>query len=672
MTTRAVGTRASREVADTVLNQQEAFLGEANIIGEKYRTAYSPLYDHHKAIKPEEADPIGMAFVGQSQRLVQQSLMSFTLTSYGVGAGVLILAGLIVTPLSNSFSNALNRLADFAQKIGMGDRGIRLKETDRRDEIGILTQRMNQMVDDLEFNEEKSRQETEQERLSFLSEITASDVRNVQDLTPVLNGALQFIRENLNADRIVIYRFAPNWGGVVTVEAVAAMCVSTLDWNIQDPCIPPELLMAYREGRVASTPDVFKADFHPKHLKLMKDLEIKANLVVPILVEERLFALLIAHQCSAPRVWQDYDIAFLQQAATQLGLAIGRVTFLEQMKRMAEEQRQHKELLQERAFQLLQDVETVSQGNLMIEVAVTEDEIGTIADFYNATIESLRRIVLKVKTTAKEVIETTDTNEVAVEHLAAEVIQQGTEIAKALRQIESMAYAIQNVSTIAEQTDSAMQRANQMLREGDAVADETVSEIQLIQVTVSEAERRLSYLGESAQKVSKIVDLINTFANQTHILALSASLEASRVGEQGKGFVVIANEVRNLANQSAEATQEIKQIVASIQSETNGVVAAIGTGLEHVLRGRHLLNLTQQSLKNITQVSHQISQLIEAIAQATVIQSQTSETVTQIMINISGVTHKTSEEANQVSRSFKQLRKVAKLLQQEVERFKVS
>jgi methyl-accepting chemotaxis protein PixJ len=136
-------------------------------------------------------------------------------------------------------------------------------------------------------------------------------------------------------------------------------------------------------------------------------LEIKANLVVPILVEKLLFGLLIVHQCSAPRMWQDYEITFLKQAAAQFGLAIGRINFLEQMKNMAEQQRHRTEMLQNHALQLLKDVEVVSQGDLTIEVSVTDDEIGTIADFYNSTIESLRKIVSKVKITAQEVINTT-------------------------------------------------------------------------------------------------------------------------------------------------------------------------------------------------------------------------------------------------------------------------
>jgi methyl-accepting chemotaxis protein PixJ len=471
--TRAVGTRASREVADTVLNQKKVFLGEANIIGTRYRTAYSPLYDHQRVINSKLAKPIGIAFVGQSRRSIQKSLLSFTLTSYGVGGVVLILAGLISAQIANALSTALHRLADFAQKVGAGDRRIRLDTTARRDEIGILTQRMNQMVNDLESNEEQERirQETERAHLKFLSEITASDVRNLQDLDNVLEAALQFIRETLGVDRIVIYRFNPDWSGTIAAESVASPWVSTLNWETQDPCIPMELIKAYEKGRVASTSNVFEAGFHPRHLKLMEDLEIKANLIMPVLVEEVLFGLLIIHQCSAPRLWQEYEVTFLKQASTQFGLAIGRVTFLEQLKDMAEQQQYHKEMLQSHALQLLQDVEAVSQGDLTVEVSVTEDEIGTIADFYNSTIESLRKLVLKVKTTAQEVIETTSNNEVSVQNLVIEVDKQAIEVTATLGQIEKIIDSIRDVTAIAEQTKLEMQQANLVVQEGNAAME---------------------------------------------------------------------------------------------------------------------------------------------------------------------------------------------------------
>ncbi|NJR65648.1 MAG: hypothetical protein HC772_10505 [Leptolyngbyaceae cyanobacterium CRU_2_3] len=113
--TRAIGTRVAREVADAVLNRQTRFIGESNIVGQTYRTAYSPIYNHRKAIDPG-TKPIGIAYVGQSQQLIQKNLMSFALTSYGVGGTILFLAGFVVSPVARSFSQALYRLAFLLKK----------------------------------------------------------------------------------------------------------------------------------------------------------------------------------------------------------------------------------------------------------------------------------------------------------------------------------------------------------------------------------------------------------------------------------------------------------------------------------------------------------------------------------------------------------------------------
>ena len=134
----------------------------------------------------------------------------------------------------------------------------------------------------------------------------------------------------------------------------------------------------------------------------------------------------------------------------------------------------------------------------------------------------------------------------------------------------------------------------------------------------------------------------------------------------------MANEVRSLARQSAEATEEIRKLVSNIQTETGEVVTAMESGIEQVVTGTKLVDETRQSLNKITIVSAQISELVEAIAQATVTQSQASEAVTQTMKDVAASASKTSQDASQVSSSFEELRKVAQVLQAGVDQFKVS
>jgi len=345
---------------------------------------------------------------------------------------------------------------------------------------------------------------------------------------------------------------------------------------------------------------------------------------------------------------------------------------LEVTEKLAEEQRQLREALQRRALELMIEVEPVSQGDLTVRAKVTTDEIGTIADSYNSTVASLRKLVTKVQTAASQVAETTNSNETSVQELSQEVLQQAEEIAQALSQVQDMAQSVQLVANSAQQAEAAVRQASQTVEEGDAAMNRTVDGIVQIQETVTETADKVKRLGESSQKISTVVNLISTFAAQTNLLALNASIEAARAGEEGRGFAVVADEVRSLAQQSAQATGEIEKLVEQIQAETNDVVATIKASTQQVVMGTSLVDEARQSLNKITVASSEISELVEAIAQATVVQTATSEAVSNKMTNVAAIANKTLAETNQVSSSFEELRKVAQALQDDVGQFKVN
>jgi methyl-accepting chemotaxis protein len=352
-----------------------------------------------------------------------------------------------------------------------------------------------------------------------------------------------------------------------------------------------------------------------------------------------------------------------------------RTIELQQAKEAAEQAKelseQTKEELQQRALQLLQEVDPIRQGDLTVRARVTADEIGTVADSYNATVESLQKIVSQVQAAATQVDHATRDNEASVQSLSEEALRQAAEISAALHRIEEMSEVVQAVAISAEQAEAAAQQAAQTVDEGDAAMNRTVDGIQAIRATVAETAKKVKHLGESSQRISAVVELISSFAAQTNMLALNASIEASRAGEEGRGFAVVAAEVRALARQSADATEEIRKLVASIQAETNEVVATMESGTEQVVSGTRLVDETRQSLNKITAATAQISRQVKAIAQAATMQTEASRTVTQTMQDVVLIANRTSEEAAQVAASFDQLRQVAQALQVEVSQFKV-
>ncbi|MBD2005948.1 MULTISPECIES: GAF domain-containing protein [Cyanophyceae] len=554
----------------------------------------------------------------------------------------------------------------------------------QQSEVAICTQLATQVglaIDRIGYLEQK---EAEAKRSQLLSNITLR-IRESLKLEDILSTTVEEVRHAFNTERLIVYRFDANWDGTVIAESVETGWMPTQGVKIEDTCLKETSGGSYNKGRIRAIDDIYQAGLNDCHIKMLERLQVKASLVAPIMLDNELFGLIIAHQCSKTRTWQKGEIDLFMQLATQVGLALNQATLVEQIQTLlaaqqeatrqqaenAQQQRLAKEALQKRALELLLEVDPVSKGDLTIRAQVTEDEIGTIADSYNATISSLRKIVNQVQTAAKQVTATTSSNEVSVQELSAEALRQTEEILAALDRIQEMSSSIRAVAANAEQAEAAVQQATQIVKEGDAAMNRTVNGILAIRETVAETSKKVKRLGESSQKISKVVNLIGTFAAQTNLLALNASIEAARAGEEGRGFAVVADEVRSLARQSAAATAEIEKLVAGIQAETNEVVAAMESGTEQVVTGTKLVDEARQNLNKITAASVQISALVEAIAQAAAVQSKASDEVTQTMSNVAAIANKTSTGATEVSASFKELLALAQELQANVGKFKV-
>lgn len=181
----------------------------------------------------------------------------------------------------------------------------------------------------------------------------------------------------------------------------------------------------------------------------------------------------------------------------------------------------------------------------------------------------------------------------------------------------------------------------------------------------------MKLLGESTQQISKVVSLINQVAMQTNVLAINATIEASRAGEAGRGFSVVAEEIGQLASKSAAATRDIEQIVEAIQLDTTKVVRAMELGNNQAIASAQLVEDSKQSLNQILRESHQIYKLVKSISSATVSQAQTAQAVTNLMKEIARVSEGTSDYSHQISHSLQRTVEVARQLQVSVGTFKV-
>ncbi|MBD3884504.1 GAF domain-containing protein [Phormidium tenue FACHB-886] len=598
------------------------------------------------------------AFAAQDQLLLTLQL--------GTSIAIL-LAGAIAALIANRTIMPILAATHAVTKIGQGNLDTRLN-VQGKDEIAVLGVNINHMAAYLQESLEARAFEAAQERI--LTAAKGSGALRATDLQAIFDQAVESIHDLLKLDRVVIYRL-DNDAGVVS-EAVSAGWASALTQEVKDFCFPEQLRKTYRKGQITTIYDVSETTLHPEHSQLLERLNVRSSLIVPIVGGDRLFGLLIAHSCFVTRQWQELEIDFFKRLSTELGLSIYRVTLLEETEKLAEEQRQLKEKLQSRALELLKEVEPIGNGDLTIRAQVTGDEIGTIADSYNATVDNLRKLVLQVKDAVHQVVDTTRINQASVQTLSVGATEQVEEIKTALERVEEVVAAVRNVATNAKKAEMVTKQAVQTVEAGDAAIDRIVESNQMIRTTVTETAKKVENLTEASQRISSVVDLIRGFAAQTRMLAFNVSIEASRTAGEGQVIDAIAREVHALVEQSEGATKEIRELVASIQAETEEVATAMKSSTKQVALGTALVDETRQSLNEVTDASFQVNRLVQSITEATMVQQHASETIARTMTDVAAIAQKTLTETNQVSSSFEQLRTTAQLLQEGVDQFKVN
>ncbi|MEX0269446.1 methyl-accepting chemotaxis protein [Leptolyngbyaceae cyanobacterium UHCC 1019] len=347
------------------------------------------------------------------------------------------------------------------------------------------------------------------------------------------------------------------------------------------------------------------------------------------------------------------------------------LTTTSEAQRKAEEQEQAKEDLQRQVIRLLDDVEGAARGDLTVQAEVTADVLGAVADSFNLTIQNLREIVQQVKVAARQVSKGSTDNEMFARSLSSDALRQAEELAVTLNSVQVMTESIQRVAESAREAEQVARSASETALRGGEAVERTVAGILQIRETVAETTRKVKRLAESSQEISKIVALISQIASRTNLLALNASIEAARAGEAGRGFAIVADEVRQLADRAAKASKEIEQIVLQIQGETGSVMTAMEEGTQQVIEGTKLAEQAKRSLEDIITVSNRIDVLVRSITADTVEQTETSRAVAQVMQSVELTAQETSQEAQRVSGSLQSLVGVARDLLTSVERFRV-
>ncbi|MEH1973212.1 MAG: GAF domain-containing protein [Nostoc sp.] len=508
-------------------------------------------------------------------------------------------------------------------------------------------------------------------------------IRQIFDVEDIFKITTQEVRQLLRCDRVAVYRFNADWNGEFVSESVGHGWVRLVGPDIktvwEDTHLQETQGGRYVQGENFVVNDIYQVGHFPCHIEMLEQFEVKAYMIVPVFAGEQLWGLLAAYQNSGTRDWEESQVNLLARIGSQLGLALQQTEYLQQVEaqsaKLAEaaaREKAAKELLQQRSIQLLTALRPALNGDLTVRAPITEDELGTIADAYNNTLQALRQIVIHVQGAAQQVAQTSSNSEASLAGLTNLAQQQSEEITAALGEIQHMVDSTEAVVANAELVQLAVQQANQTVESGDTAMNLTVKAIQGIRDTVAQTSKKIKRLSESSQKISKVVNLIGNFATQTNVLALNAAIEATRAGEYGKGFAVVADEVRSLSRQSAAATIEIEKLVQEIQAETGEVAVAMETGIQQVVEGTNLVSDTRQNLNAIVSATAEISQLIERITAATQKQMAQSVTVTKSMQDVAEIANKTFAESQEIASVFQDLSGMAQELLTAAGKFKVN
>jgi len=327
--------------------------------------------------------------------------------------------------------------------------------------------------------------------------------------------------------------------------------------------------------------------------------------------------------------------------------------------------------MQQQVMGLLSIVSGAAEGDLTVKAEVTADALGSVADAFNLMITGLTSLVSQASDVAQEIRQSTSDILSASERMRRGAEQQAAQIHSTVESVNEMSTTIQRMAENADAATQASLKATQAAVKGGSSVTETIKGMQRIRAAVQTTGKKIKGLGERSLEIGAIIEVINEIATQTNLLALNAAIEAARAGEQGKGFAVVADEVRKLAERAGRATKDITSLIKGIQVETSEAVTVMEEGTREVEEGTKLADQAGAALREIEQIVKQTSTLVTDITKAAADQVKVSEGVASSMDSISKLTQETSDGVRGTVDTISRLADLSRRLTDAIGRFKL-
>jgi len=301
-----------------------------------------------------------------------------------------------------------------------------------------------------------------------------------------------------------------------------------------------------------------------------------------------------------------------------------------------------------------------------------KDEIGDLMKSFDRFVETLKETLTRVIEAAAAVASASAEISAGTEEMAAGAQEQSSQAADVSSAMEQMTRTILENSKNAAGTTETAKSARVAAERGGKVVQESINAMRKIAEVVLKSASTVRALGKSSDQIGDIVSVIDDIADQTNLLALNAAIEAARAGEQGRGFAVVADEVRKLAERTSTATKEIAEMIKKIQTDTTDAVVSMEAGTKEVNEGIRLADDAGNALSEIVEVFHRVTEKVAQIAAASEQQAASSEQISKNVEAISSVTHETASGIQEIARTAEDLNRLTESLQTLMGRFKLS
>ncbi|KPD21459.1 methyl-accepting chemotaxis protein [Idiomarina abyssalis] len=312
------------------------------------------------------------------------------------------------------------------------------------------------------------------------------------------------------------------------------------------------------------------------------------------------------------------------------------------------------------------------EGDLTARIHLQRtDELGKVADAFNEFIEKLQRTIQKVSSMAEQVATSSEQLSSISEQSNQSIKQQHQAVEQVATAIHEMSATVDEIAKNANEAAQSAQEADTHTRNGRKAVGETVDAIQALANQVHQITQVIDKVADDSNNINRVIEVIGSIAEQTNLLALNAAIESARAGEHGRGFSVVADEVRTLASRTQQSTQEIQDMIERLQSATSEAVSSMNAGRESADATVDKAQRADSALKGITEAVTEINDMNNHIATAADEQSSVTEDINKNVSTITDIAEQSAQSSAQVRESSDDLAKLSMSLQRELQQFKI-